>query len=188
MHLRLSSTAVYATQDESHSSIHIRRKMAPSTIPGHRTTLNESDRHLTLSDASTVHNHCQISPLRPSHGLNAAAASCKDPRRHEETACAPRERRCGPRRMSAAPSMSSSSNCHTRLASMPSSTVRSHSETCSTARVDGILVSVLATACAKAPVTVQPAQGIQAAGLGRLLKDAQGPSPLHHRQSSKSRG
>ena len=89
--------------------------------------------------------------------------------------------------MSAAPSMSSSSNCSTKLASLPSSTVRSHSETCSTVHVDGILVSLQATACAEAPVTVQPAQGIQVAGLGRLLKDAQGPSPLHHRQSSRSR-
>ena len=92
------------------------------------------------------------------------------------------------RRMSAAPSMSSSANCASRLAPLPSSTVRSHSETGSIVHVDGIPVSQLATACNKAPVTVQPAQGIQAAGLGRLLKDAQGPSPLHHRQSSKSRG
>ena len=90
LHPDISSTAIYATQDESHSSIHTRLQKAPLTIPGHRAVLNESDRHLTLSDAATVHNHRHTSPLCPSHGLSAATASCKDPRRHKETACAPR--------------------------------------------------------------------------------------------------
>ena len=51
--------------DEIHSSIHCRGKEAPSAIPGHESTPNESDGHLTLSDAVLVLNHRLSSHYEP---------------------------------------------------------------------------------------------------------------------------